>query len=137
MRVPTSIEFHHKSRVMDITFDESKYSLTYEFLRVFSPSAEVRGHTPDEAKLQVGKKEVDIRDIRPVGEYALQITFSDGHNSGIYSWDWLEHLCLNQDELWSQYLHNLQEAGASRNPCDPNNRKFLEEENRPKCPSHH
>lgn len=137
MKTPINIEFHNKSRVMDIAFEDASYSMTYEFLRVFSPSAEVRGHVPEEAKLQVGKRDIGIAEVKPIGEYALQIIFSDGHDSGIYSWDWLEEIGKNQEALWQGYLKDLEEAGASRDPEDPANVPFLEKEKRPTCPSHH
>ncbi len=136
MRIPTNIEFHNKSRLMEIAFDDGKeYQFTYEFLRVFSPSADVMGHTPDEAKLQVGKRDIQIKEVKSVGEYALQIVYSDGHDSGIYSWDWFAHLGENKEELWENYLEDLKANGASRDPDDPANKPFLEKAERPKCPS--
>ena len=89
---------------MNISYPDGDYELTYEFLRVFSPSADVQGHTPDQAKLQVGKRDVTIVDVAPVGEYALKLTFSDGHDSGIYSWEWLEDLGKNKEAFWAAYL---------------------------------
>ena len=100
MRLPTSIELKKKSRLLAIEYGNDRYELPFEFLRVFSPSAEVQGHTPDQAKLQVGKRDVDVLEILPIGSYALQINFSDGHDSGIYSYDYLEELGKNKDSLW-------------------------------------
>ncbi|MBI5911186.1 MAG: DUF971 domain-containing protein [Betaproteobacteria bacterium] len=114
---PTEIKLHQKSRQMEISFGDGKrFELSYEFLRVYSPSAEVRGHGPGQEVLQVGKKNVDITAIEPVGSYAVQPRFSDGHDSGLYSWDYLYELGLDRDQLWQQYLQRLQAAGASREP---------------------
>ena len=114
-RVPTGITLHQKSRVLEIVFsDRRSFRLPYEYLRVFSPSAEVRGHGPGQEVLQVGKRAVDIRALEPVGSYAVQPQFSDGHNTGIYSWDYLYELGENQEKYWSQYLERLAAAGASR-----------------------
>jgi len=114
---PTEINLHQKSRVMELVFsDGSRFELSYELLRVYSPSAEVRGHGPGQEVLQVGKGEVDISTLEPVGNYAVQPTFSDGHSTGIYSWDYLFWLGTNRDVLWRQYLERLKEAGASRKP---------------------
>ncbi len=135
MKLPINIEFHNKSKRMNISFSDGDYEFTYEFLRVFSPSADVRGHTPDEAKLQVGKRDVTIVDVAPVGEYALKLTFSDGHDSGIYSWEWFEDLGKNKDELWESYLEDLKQHGASRDPNDPANEPFKEKP-KSKCPGH-
>jgi DUF971 family protein len=112
---PTQIKLHQKSRQMEISFADGKhFELSYEFLRVYSPSAEVRGHGPE--VLQVGKKDVDITAIEPVGSYAVQPRFSDGHDSGLYSWDYLYELGMDHDQLWQQYLQRMQAAGASREP---------------------
>jgi DUF971 family protein len=114
---PTEIKLHQKSRQMEISFaDGKRFELSYEFLRVYSPSAEVRGHGPGQEVLQVGKKNVDITAIEPVGSYAVQPRFSDGHESGLYSWDYLYELGLERDQLWQQYLQRMQAAGASREP---------------------
>ena len=107
MKLPTSIELKKKSRLLAIEYGSDRYELPFEFLRVFSPSAEVQGHTPDQAKLQVGKRDVDVLEILPIGSYALQIKFSDGHDSGIYSYDYLEELGKNKDSLWQAYLEDL------------------------------
>ena len=112
---PTEIKLHQKSRVLEISFADGKnFRLSCEFLRVHSPSAEVRGHGHGQEVLQTGKKEVDIREIEPVGRYAIQPKFSDGHDTGIYSWDLLYDYGLRQDEMWKQYLARLEAAGASR-----------------------
>lgn len=113
--VPTEIKLHQKSRVMEIAFDDGKiFRLPYEFLRVYSPSAEVRGHGPGQEVLQTGKQSVEIRSLEAVGSYAVQPAFSDGHGTGIYSWDYLYELGQNQDRLWNDYLEKLKAAGASR-----------------------
>jgi len=114
---PTEIKLHQKSRLMELVFsDGSQFELSYELLRVYSPSAEVRGHGPGQEVLQVGKGEVDISALEPVGNYAVQPTFSDGHSTGIYSWDYLFWLGTNRDTLWRQYLERLKEAETSREP---------------------
>lgn len=112
---PTEIKLHQKSRVMEVSFSDGKtFRLSYEFLRVFSPSAEVRGHGPGQETLQAGKKDVDIVRLEPVGVYAVKPVFSDGHDSGLYSWDYLYSLGVNADALWQDYLQRLEAAGASR-----------------------
>ncbi len=114
---PTEIKLHQKSRVLEISFADGKiFALPCEFLRVYSPSAEVRGHGPGQEVLQPGTKNVEITHIEPVGSYAVQLTFSDGHNTGIYSWDLLHSYGLHQEEMWRHYLKRLEEAGASREP---------------------
>ena len=114
---PTEIKLHQKSRQMEISFaDGKRFELSYEFLRVYSPSAEVRGHGPGQEVLQVGKKNIEITAVEPVGSYAVQPHFSDGHDSGLYSWDYLYELGLDRDQLWQQYLQRMQAAGASREP---------------------
>ena len=98
MPTPTEIKLHQKSRVMEIAFDDGRtFRLPYEYLRVYSPSAEVRGHGPGQEVLQVGKRDVDIRSLEPVGSYAVQPTFSDGHATGIYSWDYIYELGIEQE----------------------------------------
>ena len=114
-RVPTGITLHQKSRVMEIAFSDGRsFRLPYEFLRVYSPSAEVRGHGPGQEVLQTGKRNIEIRGLEPVGSYAVQPQFSDGHSTGIYSWEYLYELGENQERLWSQYLDRLKAANASR-----------------------
>lgn len=114
---PTEITLHQKSRILEIAFEDGKrFSFPCEFLRVYSPSAEVRGHGPGQETLQTGKKEVNIDEIEAVGHYAIRPVFSDGHDSGIYSWDLLYDYGLHQDELWQDYLRRVEEAGAKREP---------------------
>ena len=114
-KVPTGITLHQKSRVLEIAFSDGRsFRLPYEFLRVYSPSAEVRGHGPGQEVLQTGKRSVEIRTMEPVGSYAVQPVFSDGHGTGIYSWDYLYELGENQESLWAEYLEKLKAAGASR-----------------------
>jgi len=118
---PTEIKLHQKSRMLEISFaDGNTFRFPCEFLRVYSPSAEVRGHGPGQEVLQVGKKDVDITHIEPVGTYAIQFTFSDGHSTGIYSWDLLYDYGLRQEEMWRQYVKRMEAGGASREPaCGP------------------
>jgi DUF971 family protein len=118
--IPTEIKLHQASRIMELTFSDGRsFRLPYEFLRVFSPSAEVRGHGPGQETLQVGKREVTIAEVEAVGHYAIRPKFSDDHESGIYSWDYLYDLAARQEQLWQQYLRRLAAAGASRD-ADPN-----------------
>ena len=113
--VPTEIKLHQKSQRLEISFADGKsFSLPSEFLRIYSPSAEVRGHGPGQEVLQVGKKDVGITAIEPVGSYAIQLRFSDGHDTGIYSWDLLYDYGVRQSAMWHHYLKRLEEAGASR-----------------------
>jgi DUF971 family protein len=115
---PTAIVVHQRSRELEISFDDGLTArLSFELLRVCSPSAEVRGHGPGQETLQVGKREVGIVAVDPVGNYAIQPRFDDGHESGIYSWDYLHHLATDGDRLWRDYLARLQAAGASRDPA--------------------
>ena len=112
---PTELKLHQKSRILEIAFDDGRtFRLSCEFLRVHSPSAEVRGHGPGQEVLQIGKRDVNIDRIEPVGTYAVRLFFSDGHETGIYSWDLLHDLGVRHDELWTRYLARLNEAGASR-----------------------
>lgn len=114
---PTEIKLHQHSRVLEVAFANGKtFRLPCEFLRVYSPSAEVRGHGPGQEVLQIGKKDVAILAVEPVGSYAIQFKFSDGHDTGIYSWDLLYDYGLHQDEMWTHYLERLAAAGASREP---------------------
>jgi len=114
---PTEVKLHQKSRVLEISFADGKtFRLPCELLRVYSPSAEVRGHGPGQEVLQVGKKDVEITQIEPAGSYAIQPTFSDGHTTGIYSWELLYDFGLRQEEMWLHYLERLAQAGASREP---------------------
>ena len=112
---PTEIKLHQKSRVLEVAFSDGRsFSLPYEYLRVFSPSAEVRGHGPGQEVLQTGKRNVDIVCVDPVGSYAIQPTFSDGHATGIFAWDYLYSLGTDQERMWADYLKRLAAAGASR-----------------------
>jgi DUF971 family protein len=113
---PTDIRLHQASRKLEITFDDGMQGrLSCEFLRVYSPSAEVRGHGAGQEVLQVGKEEVNIVGIEPVGNYAVRLDFSDGHNTGLYSWNYLYDLARNYDALWLEYLGRLAAAGIQRN----------------------
>lgn len=113
--LPTEIKLHQHSRRLEIAFsDAARFTYSFEFLRIMSPSAEVRGHGPGQETLQVGKREVDISALEPVGNYALQPVFSDGHATGIYSWDYLYHIGEDEAALWADYLKRLAAAGASR-----------------------
>ena len=117
VRTPTEITLHAKSRVLEISFSDGKrFELPYEFLRVYSPSAEVRGHGPGQETLQTGKKDVDILTLEPVGSYAVQPHFSDGHATGIYSWDYLYEIGSNRESMWRSYLERLKAAGSRREP---------------------
>lgn len=119
--VPEAIELHRKSGILELTYaDGENFQLSAEFLRVHSPSAEVRGHGRGQEVLQTGKRDVKIKAILPTGNYAIRLDFDDGHNTGIYSWQYLYELCQNQDSLWQDYLDKLDAAGASRDalPAD-------------------
>ncbi len=113
--IPTEIKLHQVSRILEVAFaDGKRFEFPCEYLRVYSPSAEVRGHGPGQEVLQVGKKDVEITRIEPVGNYAVVLFFSDGHDSGIYSWDYFYDIGINQETLWKRYLERMEEAGASR-----------------------
>ena len=115
--IPVDIKLHQNSKMLELVYsDDEQYQLSCEFLRVLSPSAEVRGHGPGQETLQSGKINVSIKNIVPVGNYAIQLYFSDGHDSGIYSWEYLYDLCLNKDAYWNDYLQQLHEAGGHRDP---------------------
>ena len=115
--LPTEIKLHQVSHVLEIAFnDGTRFKLPYEFLRVYSPSAEVRGHGPGQEVLQIGKKNIEVKGVEPVGSYAVQLTFSDGHDTGLYSWDYLHELGENYVELWDRYMNRMEAAGASREP---------------------
>lgn len=118
--IPTSIVVHRQSRVLELAYaDGRNFRLPFEFLRVYSPSAEVRGHGPGQEVLQTGKRDVLIDAVEPVGNYAIQPRFSDDHSTGIYSWDYLYWLGDNQSKLWKEYLQRLETAGASRGGANP------------------
>lgn len=117
--IPTEIKLHQRSRLMEVSFDDGRhFEFSFEFLRVFSPSAEVRGHGAGQEVLQLGKRDVEITRVEPVGNYAIRPVFSDGHDSGLYSWDYLYELGEQHDDLWQGYLLRLDEAGGSRDPAD-------------------
>ncbi|MGD2020660.1 MAG: DUF971 domain-containing protein [Thiohalocapsa sp.] len=118
--LPTELKLHQNTRVLEITFDDgAQFRLPCEYLRVYSPSAEVRGHTPDQAKLQVGKEYVNIRDLQQVGSYAVKIVFDDGHKSGLYDWQYLYKLGRGWQPLWQDYLSRLADVGRRRAIEDP------------------
>ena len=117
---PTELNLHQKSRFLEIVFDDgARFRLPCEFLRVYSPSAEVRGHTADAWKLVTGKEQVNVTDLHYVGGYAVKIFFDDGHNSGLYDWHYLYKLGENRRELWDLYLERLKRAGEMRSGPDP------------------
>lgn len=112
---PTEITLHQQSKILEIAFDDGeRYRLPFEFLRVFSPSAEVRGHGPGQEVLQTGKRNVLLAAVEPVGTYALKLVFDDGHDTGLYTWGYLHELGQYQDGMWHDYLERLKAAGASR-----------------------
>jgi DUF971 family protein len=113
--IPTDIKLHQKSRFVELFYENGeRYELDFEFLRVFTPSAEARGHGPGQEVLQTGKRNVEIQRIEPIGNYALCFVFSDGHDSGLYSWDLLYNLGKHHDELWQDYLKQIEAQGLSR-----------------------
>lgn len=113
--IPTEIKLHQQSRTLELAYESGeRFELSCEFLRVFTPSAEARGHGPGQETIQTGKRNVTIQSIEPVGAYALQFVFSDGHDTGIYSWDLLYNLGLHRDELWQDYLKLLEAEKLSR-----------------------
>jgi DUF971 family protein len=113
--IPSEIKLHQKSRRLELTYDGGEtFLLDFEYLRVYTPSAEARGHGPGQETLQTGKRNIDIERIEPVGTYALRLVFSDGHDSGLYSWDLLYNLGKHHDELWPNYLAQLEAQGLSR-----------------------
>ena len=117
---PTDVQLHQKSRVLELTYEDgSHFELPCEYLRVYSPSAEVRGHGPGQEVLQLGKEDVNIVDIKAVGNYALQFEFDDKHDTGIYSWELLYDLGVNKQKYWQQYLDRLKEAGYERREGEP------------------
>ncbi len=113
--IPANIVVHQQSKTLELSYEDGQnYRLPFELLRVLSPSAEVQGHGPGQETLQTGKREVSITHLEPVGHYALKPTFSDGHDSGLYTWDYLYFLCENQQEVWQEYLDKLAAAGLDR-----------------------
>ncbi len=120
MKTPTAITLHARSRVLEISFaDGASYRLPFELLRVFSPSAEVQGHGPGQETLQTGKRDVAIVSLEPVGHYAVKPTFSDGHDTGLFTWDYLHELGAGQAEFWARYEQRLAEAGMDRDAPMP------------------
>lgn len=118
--VPSGIVLHNASRVLELQYTHAvSYRIPFELLRVYSPSAEVRGHGEGQETPQTGKREVSIASIEPVGSYALQPTFSDGHSTGIYTWDYLFDLATNQDKYWAEYFEKLARAGLERDTPMP------------------
>jgi DUF971 family protein len=114
-KIPKTLVAHQQSKVLELGYEDgSTYRLPFEFLRVLSPSAEVRGHGPGQETLQTGKRNVSILSIEPVGHYAIKPTFTDGHDSGLFSWDYLFELCSYQEELWQEYEEKLVKAGIDR-----------------------
>ena len=112
---PTEIQLHQKSRILEIAFDDGeRFELSCEYLRVYSPSAEVMGHGPGQEVLQLGKEDVNITAIEPVGNYAIKLVFDDNHDSGLYSWEHLYSLGKNQEQKWKDYLDRLEAAGYKR-----------------------
>ncbi len=110
--LPTDIKLRQTSRVLEIAFENGQvFELSCEYLRVYSPSAEVRGHSPEQAVLQIDKEEVNILEIEPMGNYAIKLVFDDGHNTGLYTWDYLYELGAYRDEFWQRYLEALEAAG--------------------------
>ena len=122
---PTKIQLHKKSRTLELGYDEQSFILSAEFLRVHSPSAEVKGHSPGQAVLQFGKINTGINRISTAGNYALQIFFDDDHNSGIFTWAYLRELCLHKDQNWQLYLDKLTASGKNRDP-DTATIKFIQ-----------
>ena len=117
---PQDITVHSASRVLEVAFSDGKnFRIPFELMRVYSPSAEVQGHGPGQETLQTGKRDVGLVALEPVGNYAVQPTFSDGHESGIYTWEYLHFLGSQQDELWNDYLQRLQAAGVDRDAPMP------------------
>jgi DUF971 family protein len=112
--LPKNIIVHQQSKVLELAYEDKTYQLPFEFLRVWSPSAEVRGHGVGQETLQTGKRDVLINTIEQVGHYAIKPVFSDGHDSGIFSWDYLYDMCVNQEEMWQDYLDRMEQAAASR-----------------------
>ena len=113
--LPIDIKLHQKSKRLELSFTDSRiYSFSYEFLRVHSPSAEVRGHSPSQAVLQLDKVSVGVKEVELVGAYALKITFDDGHNTGLYTWDYFRELHDNKEQYWNNYLQKLIETGHDR-----------------------
>ena len=112
--LPNDIVLHQQSKTLELVYEDVHYQLSAEYLRVYSPSAEVRGHGEGQEVLQTNKEQVGINQLEPSGNYALKIYFDDGHHSGLFTWDYLYDLCLHQDEYWQDYLNRLEKAGYQR-----------------------
>lgn len=119
MLAPQKITYHKIAHTLEVSWPDSAFNIPAELLRVYSPSAEVRGHSAEQRKLQVGKKHVGVRSIEAIGNYAIRISFDDGHDTGIFSWAFLQDLGQNQDRYWQDYLTELKTANASRLPNIP------------------
>ena len=113
MITPSQINLSKNKKVLTVTFDETDYSMTSEYLRVYSPSAEVQGHGPGQETLQLNKQDVEIEKLNPMGNYAISIHFSDGHTTGIYSWSYLHHLGVGKDELWLDYCNRVENSSKN------------------------
>jgi DUF971 family protein len=114
---PTEINLHQRSRILEVTFeDDSNFKLPVEYLRVYSPSAEVQGHGPGQEVLQIGKEDVNIERIEPIGHYAVRLAFDDNHDTGLYSWEYLYELGVTYDARWQDYLERLAAGGHKRKP---------------------
>ena len=107
MITPSKINLSKNKKTLTVTFNETDYLITSEYLRVYSPSAEVQGHGPGQETLQLNKQDIEIEKLNPMGNYAISIHFSDGHTTGIYSWSYLHHLCIDKDELWLDYSNRI------------------------------
>ena len=130
-RRPTSLTVHQRTRVLEVGFDAAAvFRIPFELMRIYSPSAEVQGHGPGQEILQTGKREVEVTALEPIGNYAVLPRFSDGHETGIFSWDYLYFLGSQQDELWRKYEQRLQAAGANRDTT-------MAEKAAPGCGHHH
>ena len=117
---PVSLTVHQRTRVLEVGFDDgASFRIPFELMRIYSPSAEVQGHGPGQEVLQTGKREVEVTALEPVGNYALQPRFSDGHDTGIFSWDYLYFLGSRQEQLWADYEQRLQAAGVERDAPMP------------------
>ena len=117
---PRALTVHSQSRVLEVSFsDGAEFRLPFELMRIYSPSAEVQGHGPGQEVLQTGKRDVELTALEPVGNYAVQPTFSDGHDTGIFSWDYLYFLGAQQEQLWADYERRLKEAGVNRDAAMP------------------
>ena len=119
MSRPEKITYHKQSKILELKFSGDNYEIPAELLRVYSPSAEVRGHSSDERRLQTGKKHIAITGIEPVGNYAIRILFDDGHDTGLYAWAYLRDLAENAERYWREYLAELKAANATRLPAIP------------------